>query len=292
MRTNSERNRRAFTLVELLVVIAIIAVLIGLLLPAIQKVRGAALRVQSMNNLKQMSLATHHFADANADYLPSITGINSLTGTYEWSLFLSLLPHIDQGNLYNAFTSHFGPKQAGDDYVIKVYTSPADPTLPAPPEGVSSYAANAVVFGPRSKRNKRNGLTDGTSSTIAYAEHYSYGCGETRFSWLSDDIVSFPPGLADVQVIRRATFADKEMGDIFPVTDSTLTSRGSVPGLTFQVRPKLSDCDPRLAQTPHESGMLVTLADGSVRGLAPGMSETTYWAAVTPNRGEVLGGDW
>jgi len=88
-----------------------------------------------------------------------------------------------------------------------------------------------------------------------------------------------------------ANFAEKNSKDIYPITIDRV-SKGSVGGLTFQVRPALSDCDPRLAQTPHREGMLVSLGDGSVRTLAAGMSGTTYWAAVTPAAGEVLGLDW
>ena len=61
---------------------------------------------------------------------------------------------------------------------------------------------------------------------------------------------------------------------------------------TFQTVPSIRNCNPALAQTPHRSGMLVAMGDGSVRILAPGMSEATYWAAVTPAGGEILGPDW
>ncbi len=292
MKDGLRTRRQGMTLVELLVVIAIIGVLIALLLPAIQKVREAALRIQSMNNLRQINLATQNFAATNSDYLPSITGFNLFNHTSDFSLFVSLMPYIDQGNLYNAFHSHFGgPNVGGDAYVIRAFISPADPTLPTPPEGVCSYAANALVFALGSKLNR---ITDGMSNTIAYAEHYSYICDETRFSWFEDQSTTSPPTVTDpARVIRRATFTDKDMGDVYPITSGNPpTSRGSVGGLTFQVRPKLSDCDPRLAQTPHSGGMLAAMMDGSVRTLSAGMSETTYWAAVTPAGGEVLGNDW
>ena len=84
--------------------------------------------------------------------------------------------------------------------------------------------------------------------------------------------------------MRRATFADKSLDDVVP--------GNPVPNETFQVMPSLADCNPRVAQTPHANGMLVALADGSVRTLAPGISPATYWGAVTPNGGEVLGNDW
>src|SRR5260221_8935668 len=116
-----------------------------------------------------------------------------------------------------------------------------------------------------------------------------------------DDVKKEPP-----LFYHRTTFADagpqivyydpghpENYWDAYPITSGTpSTSHSSVQGLTFQTRPSLKDCDPRIAQTPHSGGMLVALADGSVRTLATGMSETTFWAAVTPNGGEVLGTDW
>lgn len=281
---STRKDRKGLTLVELLVVIAIIAVLIGLVLPAVQKVREAAARISSINNVKQITLATHSYIDANNDYLPAINP--RANPKLEWSLWVALLPYIEQGAIYRQYEDKYGAGSAGDAFVIRLYVSSADPTALNPPTSLCSYAANALVF--RTYTKFTSSIPDGTSNTIAYAEHYSWNCGGTEFNWFYDGVTYVMPGVArdGVTVIRRATFADGEMGDLYP------TPGAPYPTLTFQTRPKQSDCNPRIAQTPHSGGMIAGMMDGRVRTLSTGMSPATYWGAVTPNGEEILGNDW
>jgi prepilin-type N-terminal cleavage/methylation domain-containing protein len=286
--TSVTRQDRGVTLIEVLVVIAIIGILLGLLLSAVQRVREAGLRVQSMNNLKQIALATHHFADTHQQRLPSST-YETDSANYFMSLFAAILPYIEQGNVYREYQERTGPMW--NRLLIRTYISPADPTADTGfANGVlslSSYAANAQVF----RHNPRLPTTfrDGTSNTLAFAEHYSYKCGGENklgiyFDWLMGQPSFHGPA-------RPATFAEDIDGG--PITGGNPpVSKTWWPNTAFQTAPAISACRPELAQTPHPGGMLVALGDGSVRTLAPGMSDATYWGAVTPAGGEILGPDW
>jgi prepilin-type N-terminal cleavage/methylation domain-containing protein len=124
--------RRGFTLIELLVVIAIIAILIGLLLPAVQKVREAAARMQCTNNLKQIGIAMHSCHDANGSF-PFEDGPGGLVATCPPSLFVQILPYVEQDNLYRqmsaqgggGLTNWIGNQGLADNTSIKTFLCPA-----------------------------------------------------------------------------------------------------------------------------------------------------------------------
>src|SRR5262249_13279101 len=132
-RLSMRRTRSGFTLIELLVVIAIIAVLIGLLLPAVQKVRAAADRARCTNNLHQISLAMHNFHDAQKAFPPGGGGILLSTNlaNQRFSTQSYLLPYLEQDNLFRQINFNVSPDDVANNGVraqrVPVFLCPADP---------------------------------------------------------------------------------------------------------------------------------------------------------------------
>lgn len=138
------RRSRGFTLLELLVVIAIIAVLVAILVPAVQKVRQAANVTESINNLKQMTLAINSL---NATYKLLPPGVGKFpkdTTTYTGTVFFFMLPHLEQKNAY-ALGVKNGNSNSLKGNAVPAFTAPHDPSSGTVPESIS-YAANGFVF--------------------------------------------------------------------------------------------------------------------------------------------------
>jgi prepilin-type N-terminal cleavage/methylation domain-containing protein len=291
-------RRTGFTLIELVVVCSIIGVLIGLLLPAVMRVREAANRTICGNNFHQVALAFHH-CDENRGRMPPGIGYFPASGYDYGTALYFILPYLEQDPLYqhsrnNGF--YFVGNNEVAEQSIKAFVCPSDPTAgngvvldnQGRKWGASTLACNAQVF---ARVNQVTGefispqgeprltaIFHGTSNTILLAEKLSR-CRNN----------AYPEGgsLWGYWLARRPFVQPLHAG--FAISWQPYDVG---PQSVFLVAPNPTECDPTLASTPHRGGMIVALADGSVRTLSPSISGTTWWAACTPYSLEPLGNDW
>jgi prepilin-type N-terminal cleavage/methylation domain-containing protein/prepilin-type processing-associated H-X9-DG protein len=298
--------RRAFTLIELLVVIAIIAVLIGLLLPAVQKVREAAARVKCANNLKQIGLALHNYHDANQSLPPGVKSTQvsdwGETDAPGWGWAAHLLPYIEQNNLFRTIRfdlSITDPRNAAARVTpVAIYLCPSDsaqPTFVASTEGASGVPAticdvaaanylgmcssedisdksewNGVLY-PNS-RVRFTDITDGTSQTFALSERRQR---DGQVSW-----VGAVPG-ANVFAVGGDVWLDANIAMTLGYAGND-SNPGDVGGGWVSAH----------HTSAHGVGANILFCDGHVRFLTPSIDFVTFKALATRAGGEVVSADY
>jgi prepilin-type N-terminal cleavage/methylation domain-containing protein len=311
---------RAFTLIELLVVIAIIAVLIGLLLPAVQKVREAAARMQCMNNLKQIALAAHSFHDTN-QRLPAGHEIKSPALGYNNRAvngFLTrLLPYLEQVALERGYNYDYGfdhtTNRLAVDTRVALFLCPSapssnrkcvllnygDPALTSLNAGAVGHATDYTgirAYRPNYSVPNRNGvfpqgtvgrhlleITDGTSNTILLIEKAGWPSYYVRGRAATLALPSWPYNFGGQQIQWFGPWAGY-MGEFVLTTGADGTVESETGGACWV------NCNNK--STPygfHTGGLTIALADGSVRFLSQSIAEPTYSNLIQIDDGLVLG---
>ena len=334
---SAKPRRPAFTLIELLVVIAIIAILIGLLLPAVQKVREAAARTKCSNNLKQIGLANHNFEITNGTLPPNGAYLAAGSGATftgdSYSALARILPYVEQAATYSLvdLNASATTQPTVTSQRIPIYVCPSEvndmPRTSNPPRYPATYGANEgdwlvwdpttgrggngafpMVAFPSTKGIHLSDITDGTSTTVGFADVKAFG----PYLRGSGTAPVTPPttaagvlalggtlkmGVAHTGWTEGQTF---QTGLTFVLPPNTVVPYpNAADGLTYDVdwisgldgsATTAIDYAAMTARSYHSGGVNALFMDGSVRFVPTTVDQAIWRAMGTRNGGEPLGG--
>ena len=316
--SSAPRLRTGFTLIELLVVIAIIAILIGLLLPAVQKVREAAARMKCSNNLKQLSLAFHAYHDA-IGYLPMgssgpMLGNNNFPsgwgdpsygnglpwGHFSWAALV--LPYVEAGNLYNSINFNAPAYATAIWEDIGGGGSPVNRGPAGDPSNQFAATNMPKLFicpssprgstDPNLNTQKDYGVNGGTGAccperTSAGMDGVAWVNGKVRLTDITDGTSG------TFLLLEKSNYQDQSwLPDTYGSNHFIFVhhpSQGYVQGYTL---PNVDAFNNRGPQGYHIGGVLASMADGHVQFVQNSISSPTYLALFTRANGDIPGSDW
>jgi prepilin-type N-terminal cleavage/methylation domain-containing protein/prepilin-type processing-associated H-X9-DG protein len=322
------QRRHAFTLIELLVVIAIIVVLIGLVVPAVQKVREAAARAQCQNNLKQMALACHHFHDAYGRLPTNAIGLRRSEGVTYWPFHMQVAMFMEDRNLADRFAGvqmgkttleattalGLGGREAPRAMTPQAMLCPSDPSgglIEVPPSatypqgnflGLTSYGVNAGTgvinplpkdYGPfdccSDNKVKLITITDGTSNTILIGERDNF----EPYWGLFGTTQNWPDWQKQYGYLGSVWWTNYVYQEAMAEINFRLTQAIAMAAASdVNVFNQYSGVRQRVYGSRHPGGANLAFADGSVKFVRDSITLITLKALSTRAGGEVIAEDF